>query len=80
MSLIRTVFRILLMLVVVGLVSGKPVKVLTGAEFAVFRKYVCVRCEHFGFCPKCDKLECGLGLPLVERYCVSFVRNVDVHG
>jgi len=54
------------------------VRVLTDAEFAVFRKYVCVRCEHFGYCPSCDKLECSLGLRLTEVSCGYFVRNVDV--
>jgi hypothetical protein len=58
----------------------KPVKVLTDAEFAVFRKYACVRCGHFGYCSHCGKLECPFGLQLTEVPCVSFVRNVDVHG
>lgn len=56
----------------------KPVKVLTDAEFAVLRKWTCVRCEHFGYCPRCNKWECSLGLSLTEIRCESFVRNVDV--
>ena len=56
----------------------KRIRVLSDAEFAVFRKYACVRCEHFGYCPRCDKLECSLGLSLTEVPCGSFVRNVDV--
>lgn len=56
----------------------KPVKVLKDAEFSVLRKYVCVECEHFGYCPSCKKLERSLGLPLSEAPCKYFVRNVDV--
>ena len=54
------------------------IRILTDAEFVVFRKYVCVRCRHFGYCPSCDKLECCLGLPLTEVPCGSFVSNVYV--
>jgi len=56
----------------------KPVRVLTDAEFAVLRKWACVRCRHFGYCPRCDKLECSLDLPLCEVPCEHFIRNVDV--
>jgi hypothetical protein len=58
----------------------KRVRVLTDAEFAVFSKYACVRCEHFGYCPSCHKLGCSLGLRLTEIPCGSFACNVDVHG
>lgn len=56
----------------------KRARVLTDAEFAVLRKYTCVRCGHFGYCPSCHKLECSLGLPLTEIPCGSFIRNFEV--
>jgi hypothetical protein len=56
----------------------KPARVLTDAEFSALCKYACVRCEHFGYCPSCRKLECFLGLLLREAPCEHFVRNVDV--
>jgi hypothetical protein len=56
----------------------KTVRVLTDAEFSVLRKYACVRCEHFGYCPSCRTLECSFGLPLREVPCGHFVRNFDV--
>jgi len=56
----------------------KTVRVLTDAEFSVLRKYACVRCEHFGYCPSCKKLECSFGLSLTAAPCKHFVRNVDV--
>jgi len=58
----------------------KTVRVLTDAESSVLCKYVCVRCEHFGYRPSFRKLECSLGLPLSEVSCKSFARNVDVKG
>ena len=58
----------------------KHSRVLKDAEFAVLRKWACVRCKHFGYCPSCDKLECSLGLRLTEGSCGSFVRNFDVQS
>ena len=57
---------------------ARTVRVLTDAEFSVLRKWACVGCSHFGYCPKCKKWECSFGLPLSEVPCEHFVRNVDV--
>lgn len=56
---------------------AKNVRVLTAAEFSALRKYVCLRCKHFGYCPSCNKLECSFGLSLRKVPCKHFVRNVD---
>jgi hypothetical protein len=55
---------------------ANQVRVLTDAEFSVFRKYACVRCGHFMYCFRSNKFQCSLGFPLTEVFCVSFVRKL----